>query len=98
MPKWPTSSPARSSCARAADVARGRFAGLALIALIRAYQLALRPVLGSACRFAPTCSTFAIEAIAAHGAGRGLQLALRRIARCHPWDAGGYDPVPMDGA
>jgi putative membrane protein insertion efficiency factor len=55
-------------------------------------------VLGSACRFAPTCSTFAIEAIAAHGAGRGLQLALRRIARCHPWDAGGYDPVPMDGA
>jgi putative membrane protein insertion efficiency factor len=98
MPKWPTSSPARSSCARAADFARARPGSRALIALIRAYRLVLGPVLGPACRFAPTCSAFAIEAIGAHGARRGTRLALRRIMRCHPWHPGGYDPVPVDGA
>jgi putative membrane protein insertion efficiency factor len=65
-----------------------------LIGLVRAYRLVVAPILAPACRFAPSCSQFAIEAIERHGAGRGLVMAARRIARCHPWNAGGYDPVP----
>lgn len=66
----------------------------ALILPIRAYRLLLSPWLGSACRFTPTCSAYAIEAIEGHGAARGSYLATRRILRCHPWCAGGLDPVP----
>lgn len=65
-----------------------------LIALIRAYQWLLSPILGSNCRFHPSCSQFAAEAIQIHGPLRGFGMALRRISRCHPWHAGGYDPVP----
>jgi len=65
-----------------------------LLALIRGYQYALRPMLGANCRFAPSCSEYASEAIARHGARRGTWLALRRVARCHPYHPGGYDPVP----
>ena len=65
-----------------------------LISLVRAYRILMAPVLPPACRFAPSCSQFAIEAIERHGARDGLVLAVRRIARCHPWNAGGYDPVP----
>lgn len=65
-----------------------------LLALIRAYRLALSPWWGRQCRFTPTCSEFAIEAIERHGALRGSWLAMRRISRCHPWHAGGFDPVP----
>lgn len=65
-----------------------------LITLVRLYQLAISPWLASRCRFEPSCSRFAIEALAAHGALRGAMLAARRIGRCHPWHAGGYDPVP----
>jgi putative membrane protein insertion efficiency factor len=61
---------------------------------IRVYQLALSPYLGSACRFQPSCSSYALEAVERHGALRGLWLALRRIARCQPFHAGGFDPVP----
>jgi putative membrane protein insertion efficiency factor len=61
---------------------------------VRAYQLTLRPVIGANCRFAPSCSAYALEAICTHGAGRGALLAGRRILRCHPWNPGGYDPVP----
>jgi putative membrane protein insertion efficiency factor len=62
--------------------------------LIRSYQWLLSPVLGSNCRFHPTCSEYAARAIAAHGAARGGWLALRRIGRCHPWGGSGFDPVP----
>ncbi len=66
------------------------------IGLVRLYRVAISPWLGSNCRFQPTCSTYAIEALQRHGIGRGGWLALRRIARCHPWGASGYDPVPGD--
>lgn len=66
----------------------------ALVAAIRAYRLLLSPWLGNACRFEPTCSSYAIGAIDAHGALAGSWLAAARIARCHPWCAGGLDPVP----
>ena len=65
-----------------------------LLLLIRGYQRAISPLLPPACRYAPTCSQYALEAIAAHGALRGVWLALKRLARCHPGHTGGYDPVP----
>jgi putative membrane protein insertion efficiency factor len=65
-----------------------------LTAPIRAYQLTLSPLLGPRCRFHPSCSHYAIEAIDRHGPARGGWLALRRIARCHPLNPGGHDPVP----
>ena len=66
----------------------------ALLALIRTYQVILSPLLGPACCFWPSCSAYAAEAIQRHGAARGAWLALVRLARCHPWRAGGFDPVP----
>lgn len=65
-----------------------------LIWLIRAYQLAISPMLGNRCRFFPSCSEYAMEALEKHGPVRGLWLGLRRVGRCHPWHPGGYDPVP----
>ncbi len=65
-----------------------------LVALIRAYQYVLSPWWGRQCRFVPTCSSYAIEAVERHGALLGLWLAARRILRCHPWHPGGVDPVP----
>jgi uncharacterized protein len=67
---------------------------LALGGLIRFYQLAISPLLPPACRFLPTCSDYAAEAVHRHGACAGLALALRRLLRCHPWGGSGYDPVP----
>jgi len=68
--------------------------GRSLIALLRAYRYVLSPWWGNQCRFSPTCSEYAIQAIERHGAWKGAALALRRVARCHPWQPGGYDPVP----
>lgn len=68
--------------------------GRVLIALIRAYRYLLSPWWGRGCRFTPTCSEYALEAIERHGSVHGSWLALRRIARCHPWQPGGFDPVP----
>jgi putative membrane protein insertion efficiency factor len=64
------------------------------IVLVRAYQLALSPFAGGACRFTPSCSEYAIQAIQEHGALRGLGLALKRVGRCHPLGSSGFDPVP----
>ncbi len=66
----------------------------ALIGAVRAYRFFLSPWLGSACRFEPTCSAYALDALGRHGATAGLALTAGRIARCHPWCAGGLDPVP----
>ena len=65
-----------------------------LLGAIRAYRYLLRPMLGANCRFYPSCSDYASEAITRHGAARGAWLAVRRVGRCHPWHPGGYDPVP----
>jgi putative membrane protein insertion efficiency factor len=65
-----------------------------LVALVRGYRFFLSPWLGSQCRFEPTCSAYALEALQTHGAAGGSYLATRRLLRCHPWCAGGHDPVP----
>jgi len=66
-----------------------------LIGLVKGYRLLLSPWLGSSCRFEPTCSRYSIEALQTHGAAAGSYLTMARVARCHPWCAGGSDPVPM---
>ena len=68
-----------------------------LSAVVRSYQLLVSPLLPPACRFLPTCSEYAAEAIERHGAWRGIILASRRLVRCHPWGGSGYDPVPEPG-
>lgn len=65
-----------------------------LIWVVRAYRLVLSPMLGQNCRFYPSCSSYAIEALQTHGALRGSWLTARRLGRCHPWNEGGLDPVP----
>ena len=65
-----------------------------LAVCIQAYRRWVSPLLGAHCRFHPTCSAYALEAVTRLGAGRGSWLALRRIGRCHPWNPGGVDPVP----
>jgi len=70
-----------------------------LTMLLRFYQLAISPLLGPRCRFYPSCSNYALEAIRGHGAARGGWLAVKRVCRCHPFNPGGLDPVPpADGA
>lgn len=66
----------------------------ALLVLIRGYQVGISPLLPAACRYTPTCSAYAAEAIRRHGALRGGWLATRRLLRCHPWGGTGHDPVP----
>ena len=65
-----------------------------LVTALKVYRYALSPYLGQRCRFTPSCSAYALQAIERHGAGHGSWLAARRIARCHQFCAGGYDPVP----
>lgn len=96
----PEAGPAAPSAAaegggvRALGRALDRAAVLVLLALIRLYQLTLSPFIGRFCRFQPTCSRYAQEALRVHGSLRGSWLAARRIARCHPLGGWGYDPVP----
>ncbi|UDY23582.1 membrane protein insertion efficiency factor YidD [Nocardioides sp. Kera G14] len=66
-----------------------------LIGLFRAYRFAISPLYGQVCRYHPTCSAYALEAVQVHGSLKGSSLAVRRVLRCHPWAAGGYDPVPQ---
>jgi uncharacterized protein len=65
-----------------------------LMGVVQAYRWFLSPWLGSSCRFSPTCSAYALEALQRHGAGYGSRLTVGRLLRCHPWCAGGHDPVP----
>ena len=67
-----------------------------LIGLVKGYRLLLSPWLGSACRFEPTCSRYALGALESHGAAAGTYLTIARLARCHPWCDGGLDPVPQN--
>lgn len=69
-----------------------------VVGLIRFYRRAVSPWTPAACRFQPTCSAYALEAVERHGVGRGTTLAVRRLLRCHPWGGAGYDPVPSVGA
>ena len=68
-----------------------------LIAFLRFYRYAISPLYGQVCRYHPTCSAYALEAITVHGSWRGSWLACRRVLSCHPWAAGGFDPVPPKG-
>ncbi|MHA7154383.1 membrane protein insertion efficiency factor YidD [Arthrobacter sp. TMN-50] len=68
-----------------------------LIAVLKAYRIAISPLYGQVCRFFPSCSAYALEAVTLHGALRGSALAARRICRCHPWNDGGVDHVPAGG-
>jgi putative membrane protein insertion efficiency factor len=74
--------------------ARPSAAARVLMALITGYRRFISPLLGARCRFAPSCSAYALEAVREHGALRGTWLAVRRIGRCHPFNPGGFDPVP----
>jgi putative membrane protein insertion efficiency factor len=65
-----------------------------LLALIRAYQYAISPLTGQNCRFFPSCSDYTAQAVKKYGACKGTRLGLKRIIRCHPWNPGGFDPVP----
>jgi putative membrane protein insertion efficiency factor len=65
-----------------------------LLLLLRGYQLGISPFLGQNCRFYPSCSEYAVQAVGLHGAARGSLLAARRLCKCHPWHPGGLDPVP----
>lgn len=71
-----------------------RIAAKPLVLLVKAYRYTLSPVLGINCRYQPSCSAYAIEALETHGLVTGARLAAARIARCHPWGGSGYDPVP----
>jgi putative membrane protein insertion efficiency factor len=71
-----------------------RYLRYPLVWLLRAYRLLISPLYGDVCRYHPSCSAYALEAVQHYGVVRGSWLATRRIGRCHPWAAGGYDPVP----
>ena len=75
------------------NLLRGLVSGM-LIGLLRAYKVLISPLLGQRCRFHPSCSTYAMEAVRIHGPIRGSWLAARRVGRCHPHHPGGHDPVP----
>lgn len=74
--------------------ALGRLLAWPLLLLVQIYRYTISPLFGANCRYSPTCSVYAIEALHKHGAFHGTALAARRIARCHPWGGSGYDPVP----
>ena len=94
MPKRPQNYRALSIYPDGTERARPSLIGGALLAGLRVYQVVLRPLVATHCRFVPSCSAFSMEAIERHGAVHGTWLTVRRLARCHPWHPGGCDPVP----
>lgn len=84
---------AKGALVAVVGAARGVLVAL-LVALVRGYQILLGPLVGRRCRYAPSCSQYAIEALRVHGAVRGVGLAAWRVLRCNPWGGHGYDPVP----
>jgi putative membrane protein insertion efficiency factor len=72
------------------------YAARAFVFILRGYKRLISPLLPSACRFYPTCSVYMLEAVEAHGAAKGFWLGLKRVGRCHPFRAGGFDPVPSN--
>jgi len=80
------------------DARRPNPASAVALGLIKAYQYGIRPMLGQRCRFFPSCSEYTAEAIGAYGVIHGAALGAKRLAKCHPWHAGGYDPVPEKSA
>lgn len=86
--------PAAPAEERPAGDARPSWTVRSLLALVRVYQLVISPLIGPRCRYAPSCSAYAQEALARHGLLRGGRLAVARLLRCHPWGGSGYDPVP----
>jgi putative membrane protein insertion efficiency factor len=88
------SSAGSSTAWYAVSAAAGRWIARGLIVLIDVYRALLSPLIGSVCRYQPTCSVYGREALVRHGALRGSILAVKRILRCHPFRPGGYDPVP----
>jgi uncharacterized protein len=84
----------RTGCAVSPNDGEPRIAARLLLLAIDAYRVALSPLLGGFCRYQPSCSVYAEEAIRRHGAREGGLLAVKRLARCHPFHPGGYDPVP----
>ena len=93
-PMSPLKSKSNGSFAEAVFELTGRFAAVSACWLVRLYQLLISPLLGPHCRFKPSCSSYAHEAFRGFGLTRGLILAVCRVVRCHPWNEGGYDPVP----
>lgn len=85
---------ARADAGRPPGASRHSPAAAILLVLIGGYRRFISPMLGARCRFAPSCSAYALEAVRVHGALRGSWLAVYRIGRCHPFHPGGYDPVP----
>lgn len=84
----------RTGCGVSPRGGEPRIAARLLLLGVEAYRMGLSPLLGGFCRYSPSCSLYAEEAIRRHGARRGGLLALKRLARCHPFHPGGYDPVP----
>ncbi|MFY9117024.1 MAG: membrane protein insertion efficiency factor YidD [Bacteroidales bacterium] len=82
------------SCFRTLLTSVKKVLSLPLILLVKCYRLCISPFTPASCRFTPTCSAYAVEALKKHGPFKGLYLAVRRILRCNPWGGGGYDPVP----
>ena len=95
MVKQYASSPKRSDSYPSADLAHSASPVVVVLrGLVYVYRLLVTPLLPRACRFHPTCSQFALDALDEHGVITGLRLTVARLARCHPWNPGGYDPVP----
>jgi putative membrane protein insertion efficiency factor len=76
----------------------GRVLGFAIAGMIRAYQLLVAPIVPPSCRYYPSCSHYAAEAVLRHGPWHGSLFAVRRLLRCHPWGGSGYDPVPFEAS